>query len=72
LRQFATLINDINRPADREYEDIVEKIYDVELLPVNFADVDQTLNIINTKVYEQTSGQISGAVQRDDILKVNI
>lgn len=70
LRNFAAMIGDINRPIGREYEDIVEKVYDVDYIPVNFQNVDATLNEVNGKVSQKTNGQIPQAITRDDLLKV--
>lgn len=64
------MIGDKNRPIGREYEDNVEKIYDVDYIPVNFQDVERTLRDVNSKVSQSTNGQITDAISRDDVLKV--
>lgn len=71
LRQFSALIGDVNRPIGREYEDIVEKIYDADYIPVNFKNIEGTLREVNDVVSRNTNGQIREAVTREDLLKVN-
>jgi serine protease inhibitor len=70
VSKFSAMIGDSNRPIGREYEDNVEKIYDVDYIPVNFQDVDNTLRTVNNMISRSTNGQISEAITRDDILKV--
>jgi hypothetical protein len=70
LKKFSAMIGDVNRPIGREYEDIVEKVYDVEYFPVNFQDIERTNYEINNNVSISTNGQIREAVTRDDLLKV--
>lgn len=70
LQKFAALIGDENRPVDREYEDIVEKIYDADYIPVKFNDVENTLKTINSEVARKTNGQIREALTRDELFKV--
>lgn len=71
LRQFSALIGDVNRPIGREYEDIVEKIYDADYIPVNFKNIEGTLREVNDVVSKNTNGQIREAVTREDLLKVS-
>ncbi|XP_070491968.1 serine protease inhibitor 77Ba-like [Chironomus tepperi] len=72
LRQFSALIGDVNRPIGREYEDIVEKIYDADYIPVNFKNIDGTLKEVNDLVSKNTNGQIREAVTREDLLKAQL
>jgi len=71
LRQFSALIGDVNRPIGREYEDIVEKVYDADYIAVNFQNIEDTLSKVNNVVSQNTNGQIREAVTREDLLKVN-
>lgn len=71
MRQFSALIGDVNRPIGREYEDIVEKIYDADYIAVNFQNIENTLSEVNNVVSQNTNGQIREAVTREDLLKVN-
>lgn len=70
MQKFAALIGDSHRPVDREYEDVVEKIYDADYIPVKFNDVDNTLRTINSEVSRKTNGQIREALTRDELFKV--
>lgn len=72
LRQFSALIGDVNRPIGREYEDIVEKVYDADYIPVNFQNIEKTLSDVNNVVSQKTNGQIREAVTREDLLKAQL
>jgi len=71
LDKFTALISDKNRPINREYEDILEQVYDIELEPVDFRRTDDTLRTINDKVNQKTRGQIPELLTRDDLLGVS-
>ncbi|KAG5683361.1 hypothetical protein PVAND_012647 [Polypedilum vanderplanki] len=66
FRKFAAMIGDQNRPITREYEDNLEKIYDVEYIPVNFKNVDRTLREVNGRVSQSTSWLITDVISRED------
>ncbi len=70
LSQFSALVGDANRPVDREYEDVVEKVFDVEYIPVNFREVEKTLRDVNSEIARKTNNQITEALTRDEIYKV--
>lgn len=72
FRKFSAMIGDRNRPVQREYEDNVEKIYDVDYIPVNFQDVENVLREVNGKVSQNTNGQINDAISREDVLKAQL
>lgn len=65
------LVTDLNRPIKNNYEERVEKVYEAEVVPVNFLEVDNTLNTINNQVSNLTNGQITDTVSRDDLFKVS-
>jgi serine protease inhibitor len=71
LRKFAALIGDENRPVQPDYENIVEKIYDADYIPVKFNDVENTLRQINGEVARKTNGQIREALTRDELFRVS-
>lgn len=64
------LVTDKARPVKTDYENIVEKVYDADVVPVNFLDVESTLRTINGLVSNLTKGQISETVKREDLFKV--
>lgn len=68
---FSAMIGDQNRPIGREYEDVVEKVFDVDYIPVNFVDVEKTLRDVNSEVAKKTNGQINQALTRDELYKVS-
>jgi serine protease inhibitor len=72
LRQFSALIGDVNRPIGRDYEDVVEKIYNADYIPVNFKNIEGTLREVNDVVSKNTNGQIREAVTREDLLKAQL
>jgi serine protease inhibitor len=64
------LVTDRARPVKLDYESLVEKVYDADVFPVNFLEVEKTLNIINSQVNRLTEGQIPDTVTREDLFKV--
>jgi hypothetical protein len=70
LSLFSALIGDQNRPIGLEYEDIVEKVFDIDYIPVNFRDVENTINMVNNEVSQKTNGQIRQALSREELYKV--
>ncbi|CAG9804414.1 unnamed protein product [Chironomus riparius] len=72
VRQFSALIGDVNRPIGREYEDVVEQIYNADYIPVNFKNIEGTLREVNDVVSKNTNGQIREAVTREDLLKAQL
>lgn len=71
LNKFAMLITDIARPVKMEYENRIEQIYEGDVYPVNFIEVEKTLNVINRRVSNLTLGQIQETVKREDLFKVS-
>jgi hypothetical protein len=67
---FSAMIGDQNRPIGLEYEAIVEKVFDVDYIPVNFRDVEKTLKDVNELVSSKTNGQIRQALTPDELYKV--
>lgn len=65
------MVTDRARPVNPEFETRIEKIYEADVMPVFFSDVDNTLNSINRAVSNYTQGQITETVKREDLFKVN-
>lgn len=70
LKKFAMLVTDLNRPIENAYETTLDKVYDADVVPVNFLEVERTLQTINGMVSNLTGGQIRETVEKDDLLKV--
>lgn len=66
------MVTDLARPVKPDFENTIEKVYDATVEPVNFADVDNTVNHINRLVSENTNGEIKDAVKREDLFRVRI
>ena len=71
LKKFAMMVTDQARPVLRDYEEIIEKVYDGQVEQVDFRQVDATQRKINDEVSKLTEGQITDVVSRDDLLKVS-
>ena len=66
------LVVDENRPLNIEFEEKIEKVYDVHIEPVNFIKTDETLHHINNKISNLTEGQITDTVMKDDLFRVSL
>uniref|UniRef100_T1GYR1 Serpin domain-containing protein n=1 Tax=Megaselia scalaris TaxID=36166 RepID=T1GYR1_MEGSC len=61
------IFSDINRPVDRDYEDVVERIYRANLVPINFHNSKESANIVNDFVNRETRGLIKQLVYQEDL-----
>ncbi|KAL5293265.1 SRPN8.2 family protein [Megaselia abdita] len=61
------LFPDRNRPVDREYEDIIERIYRADLVPINFQNSKEAANIVNDYVKTATRDLIKQLVYPEDL-----
>lgn len=70
LKKFALLITDVARPVLKDYENTVEKVYDADVVSVNFLEPENTAKMINAIVSNYTQGAIKDTVKKDDLFKV--
>ncbi|XP_011292505.1 serine protease inhibitor 77Ba [Musca domestica] len=66
VASFQALFTDINRPVYRDYENLVTRIYESALIPVNFSDVNRTFTQINEDINRATRGLLPYSVQPQD------
>lgn len=72
VASFNALFTDINKPVSRDYEDIIERDYASALIPVDFADVNNTFTKINKDIREATRGLIPYTVTPQDFKDANM
>jgi serine protease inhibitor len=53
-----------------DFEDIIQKYYDIDLYPVDFRDVKNTLRNINSEGSKKLNGKIKVFITRDNLYKV--
>lgn len=68
---FNALITDMNRPAENQYEAVVEGIYAADLFPVDFKDTRATYITINNYTNIKTNGQIKEIISEADLQMVS-
>ncbi|XP_073836594.1 serine protease inhibitor 77Ba-like [Musca autumnalis] len=65
---YQAIFTDINKPVQRDYEDIIEREYHSVLTPVDFADVNTTLVRINSDINTATKGLLPHSVLPQDLV----
>ncbi|XP_073823749.1 serine protease inhibitor 77Ba-like [Musca autumnalis] len=66
VASFQALFTDINKPVNRDYENLVTRTYESALIPVNFSDVNRTFTQINDDINRATRGLLPHSVQPQD------
>lgn len=61
------MFSDKNRPVERDYEDKLLRIYEADIVPVDFHDNIGAYYAINDYVELKTRGKISKIVQPEDL-----
>ena len=61
------MYSDVNRPIDPEYERNIETYYNTDQVPVNFLDVQTSLQTINNHIRQATNGRIEKILTKDDL-----
>ncbi|XP_075159655.1 serine protease inhibitor 77Ba-like [Haematobia irritans] len=69
---YQAIFTDINKPVQRDYEDIIEREYRSVLTPVNFADINTTFVKINDDISKATRGLLSHSVLPQDLIDVHM
>ena len=72
VASFNAMFTNINTPVNRDYENIIERDYNSALIPVDFADVNNTFTKINSDIREATRGLIQHTVTPQDFQDANI
>lgn len=66
------MFTNINKPVNRDYENIIERDYSSALIPVNFDDVNNTFAKINEDIRQATRGLLPYTVTPQDFQDANI
>lgn len=66
------LFPDRNRPVDREYEDIIERVYQASLVPIDFKNSKEAALIVNDFVKTATRNMISQLVYPEDLTEAQM
>ncbi|XP_061396706.1 serine protease inhibitor 77Ba-like, partial [Musca vetustissima] len=66
VASFQALFTDMYRPVNRDYENLVTRVYEAALIPVDFNDVNRTVNQINEDISMATRGLLPYSVQPQD------
>ncbi|TMW41835.1 hypothetical protein DOY81_013085 [Sarcophaga bullata] len=72
VASFNALFTNINTPVSRDYENIIERDYNSALIPVDFADVNNTFTKINSDIRDATRGLIQYTVTPQDFKDANV
>lgn len=67
LEQVNTLFADKNNSLERDYKDLISRVYRTQMIPVDFKDSTTTANLINRYVQEVTRGRIQSLVDESTI-----
>lgn len=61
------IFTDINRPVETEYEDNLRRIYEADIVPVDFHKSNEAYYQINNYVNEKTHGKIDKIIEPEDL-----
>lgn len=61
------MFTDKNRPVDRDYEDKLTRVYQADVVPVDFHQTNDAYYEINDYVNAKTHGKIAKIVQPEDL-----
>lgn len=66
------MFSDKNRPVERDYEDKLLRVYEADIVPIDFHDNIAAYYDINDYVELKTHGKISKIVQPEDLLDLQM
>lgn len=66
------MFSDKNRPVERDYEDKLLRVYEADIVPIDFHDNTAAYYDINDYVEAKTHGKISKIVQPEDLLDLQM
>ncbi len=61
------MFSDKNRPVEREYEDKLLRVYEADIVPIDFEQTTAAYFEINDYVEMKTHGKISKIIQPEDL-----
>lgn len=67
MATYQGLFTDINKPVQRDFENIIEQEYNSALTSVDFEDVNGTLAKINGDISRATNGLLPYTIQPQDL-----
>lgn len=72
VASYQAIFTDINKPVQRDYEDIIEREYHSVLTPVDFGDVNTTFVKINDDINKATRGLLPYSILPQDLIDVHL
>ncbi|KAL9905711.1 serine protease inhibitor 77Ba-like isoform X1 [Glossina fuscipes] len=72
VASFNALFTDVNKPVNRDYEIVVERVYGSALIPVDYQDVNNTFTKINDDISKATRGLLPYTVTPQDFKEANL
>lgn len=72
MASFNALFTDVNKPVNRDYEIVVERVYGSALIPVDYQDVNNTFTKINNDISKATRGLLPYTVTPQDFKEANL
>lgn len=61
------MFSDINRPVERDYEDTIQRVYEADIVPIDFHKTVEAYHSINRYVDEKTHGKITKIIEPEDL-----
>lgn len=61
------MFSDINRPIERDYEDTIQRVYEADIVPIDFHKSTDAYHEINNYVDAKTHGRINKIVEPEDL-----
>lgn len=72
LSTFQAMVTDKNRPANPAYSDVLERVYNADLLSVDFSQPKNAFDTINQYASDKTNGELQKVIKPYDVLTVSI
>lgn len=61
------MFSDKNRPVERDFEDNLSRVYEADIVPIDFHDNVQAYYEINGYIEDKTHGKITKVIQPEDL-----
>ncbi|XP_061394227.1 serine protease inhibitor 77Ba-like [Musca vetustissima] len=72
VASYQAIFTDINKPVQRDFEDVIEREYQSVLTPVDFSDVNTTFVRINSEIDKATKGLLPYSILPQDLIDVQL